>query len=129
MEDVFAQLTPREMEVLKCLVRGMPNKLIAAELNCSDQTVKNFITAILRKLNVQNRTEAAVLASKLGLPERTPSKEVNMVTEVHEHGEHVCYCPSCGYETTVGENVRCKDQVCPQCGTYLRAKETGEYRE
>lgn len=52
-----------------------------------------------------------------------------MVTEVHPHGEHECYCPRCGYETIVAESVRCQDQVCPECGTYMRAKEAGEFRK
>jgi transcription initiation factor IIE alpha subunit len=46
----------------------------------------------------------------------------------HEHGDHTCYCPSCGYEETVGENVKCNTLTCPQCGDRMRAKETGEYR-
>jgi uncharacterized paraquat-inducible protein A len=50
-------------------------------------------------------------------------------TGVHEHTAHECYCPRCGYSVTVPENVRCKDQVCPNCGAYLRARETGKYRQ
>jgi transcription initiation factor IIE alpha subunit len=53
-----------------------------------------------------------------------------MVTnDVHEHGEHECYCPRCGYSVTVAENVRCRDQVCPECGGYLRARDPGEFRK
>lgn len=52
-----------------------------------------------------------------------------MVTDVHEHGEHECYCPRCGYSKKFPENARCRDQVCPDCGGYLRARETGQYRE
>lgn len=55
-------------------------------------------------------------------------QEVEVTTNVHEHGEHDCSCPKCGYEKTVGESVRCNEQVCPECGAYMRAKETGEYR-
>lgn len=51
-----------------------------------------------------------------------------MVTEVHPHGKHTCYCPKCGHEEDVEENVRCQDQVCPECGSYMMAKEPGEYR-
>lgn len=47
---------------------------------------------------------------------------------VHPHGEHTCYCPSCDYEMPVAENVKCNTQECPECGTRMRAKETGEYR-
>jgi hypothetical protein len=48
---------------------------------------------------------------------------------MHEHGPHICYCPSCNnYSTEVGENVKCNTLYCPQCGARLRARETGEYR-
>lgn len=47
---------------------------------------------------------------------------------VHEHGPHECYCPQCNATITVEENMKCRDRVCPQCGTRLRAKETGERR-
>ena len=46
----------------------------------------------------------------------------------HEHGNHVCYCPICNYETEVGEYIKCNTLTCPSCGTRMRAKETGEYR-
>jgi len=51
-----------------------------------------------------------------------------MAIEVHPHGEHLCYCPQCGYEQTVDAYVQCKNQTCPECGGRMRAKETGEYR-
>ena len=51
-----------------------------------------------------------------------------MVIQFHPHGEHVCYCPACGYEKTVEANVKCNQQICPECGDTMRAKETGEYR-
>lgn len=63
---VFAPLTPREMEILKLIVKGRSNKEIAAELGISRQTVKNHMSSILRKLAVNDRTQAAVLALKRG---------------------------------------------------------------
>lgn len=50
---------------------------------------------------------------------------------VHRHGTHSCYCPNpdCGYTETVEEYVKCNTRSCPQCGTRMRASETGEYRE
>ena len=63
---VFAPLTGREVEILDCIARGKSNKQIAVELNISDQTVKNHITAILRKLNVNDRTQAVIHAMRHG---------------------------------------------------------------
>lgn len=62
----FSPLSDREMEVLECVVRGMSNKEIAAELCISHQTVKNHITSILRKFSVDDRTQAVVYALKHG---------------------------------------------------------------
>ena len=62
----FHPLSDREMEVLACVVRGMSNKEIAALLGISHQTVKNHVTAILRKFGVEDRTQAVVYALKRG---------------------------------------------------------------
>lgn len=62
----FHPLSDREMEVLECVVRGMSNKEIAAKLGISHQTVKNHVTAILRKFSVEDRTQAVVYALKRG---------------------------------------------------------------
>lgn len=63
----LAGLTPRQLEVLRALCRGQPNKLIARELGLTEGTVKIHIAAILRALQVRNRTEAVVRAGQLGL--------------------------------------------------------------
>jgi DNA-binding NarL/FixJ family response regulator len=63
---VFAPLTGREVEILDCIARGRSNKQIAMDLNISDQTVKNHITAILRKLNVNDRTQAVIYPMRHG---------------------------------------------------------------
>jgi DNA-binding NarL/FixJ family response regulator len=62
----FHPLSDREMEVLSCVVRGMSNKEIAISLGISHQTVKNHVTAILRKFGVEDRTQAVVYALKRG---------------------------------------------------------------
>jgi DNA-binding NarL/FixJ family response regulator len=64
--EPFEPLSGREMEVLDCVTRGMSNKEIAGALEISHQTVKNHVTAILRKLNVEDRTQAAVYALRRG---------------------------------------------------------------
>jgi DNA-binding NarL/FixJ family response regulator len=58
------QLTDRELEVLRLLAKGMLNKEIANILFISEKTVKNHISSIFRKLDVQDRTQAAVYAIK-----------------------------------------------------------------
>lgn len=63
----YAILTSREREVLGCLAKGMSNKEIAAELFISDKTVKNHLSNIFEKLQINDRTTAAVMAVKEGL--------------------------------------------------------------
>lgn len=65
-EEVFSPLSPREMEILQYVTRGMSNKEIAYALGISHQTVKNHMTAILHKLDVEDRTQAAVYALRHG---------------------------------------------------------------
>jgi len=60
-------LTPRETEILKYMAQGYLNKQIADALTVTEQTVKNHITSILRKLNVNARTQAVIVALKKGL--------------------------------------------------------------
>lgn len=65
-EPIFAPLTNREVEILDCIARGNSNKEIARNLSISDQTVKNHITSILKKLNANDRTQAVIMALKHG---------------------------------------------------------------
>ncbi|TEU21373.1 MAG: response regulator transcription factor [Anaerolineales bacterium] len=65
-EDLFVPLSPREMEILQLIARGYSNKEIAHELGISRQTVKNHMTSILRKLSVNDRTQAALYALRRG---------------------------------------------------------------
>jgi len=62
-----AALSPREMEVLKLLAKGLKNSTLAQELFISERTVKFHVSAILSKLGVKNRTEAVQLAIKRGI--------------------------------------------------------------
>jgi two-component system response regulator DegU len=66
MEDKFKPLSPREMEILTLVTRGLSNKEVAYTLGISHQTVKNHMTSILRKLDVEDRTQAAVFALRRG---------------------------------------------------------------
>jgi DNA-binding NarL/FixJ family response regulator len=65
-DDLFVPLSPREMEILQLIARGYSNKEIAHELGISRQTVKNHMTSILRKLSVNDRTQAALYALRRG---------------------------------------------------------------
>ena len=65
-EETFRALSAREMEILKQITKGMSNKEVAKALGISRQTVKNHMTSILRKLAVNDRTQAAVYALRRG---------------------------------------------------------------
>jgi DNA-binding NarL/FixJ family response regulator len=58
-------LTPRQSDVLALLLKGMPNKLIARELNVSVETVKDHVAAVLRALGVNSRTQAVLAVSQM----------------------------------------------------------------
>ncbi len=66
LDGRFEPLSAREMEILQYVARGFSNKEIAADLKISRQTVKNHMTAILRKLLVEDRTQAALYALRMG---------------------------------------------------------------
>ncbi len=66
VDESYVPLSPREMEILQFVTHGLSNKEIAARLRISQQTVKNHMTSILKKLNVQDRTQAAVTALRHG---------------------------------------------------------------
>lgn len=70
-DSPFTSLTPRETEILGLLAEGLSNKGIARNLGISDGTVKLHVKAILRKLEVHSRVEAAVMAVQHGLNKKT----------------------------------------------------------
>ena len=70
--EQLADLTPREEEILKLLATGESNREIGKRLFISEQTVKNHVASIFRKLQVNDRTKAALLAVKLGLAGERP---------------------------------------------------------
>ncbi len=65
-KDLYSPLSSREIEILDYIARGNSNKEIAKSLKISDQTVKNHITSILKKLSVNDRTAAVVHALSRG---------------------------------------------------------------
>jgi DNA-binding NarL/FixJ family response regulator len=66
-EEGIEPLSEREREILILLAQGVPNKEIADKLSIAEGTVKNHVSNILGKLQVQNRTQAANLARRRGL--------------------------------------------------------------
>jgi DNA-binding NarL/FixJ family response regulator len=64
-ETVFGGLTPTQMKVLEGVNSGLLNKQIAFDLGIAEATVKAHMTALMRKLNVHNRTQAAIAAQAL----------------------------------------------------------------
>ncbi len=75
-KDIYSPLSTREVEILDYIARGNSNKEIAKSLKISDQTVKNHITSILKKLSVNDRTAAVVHALRHGwikMHDPTPS--------------------------------------------------------
>lgn len=65
--QAFPQLTPRQQEVFRVMLRGQTNKQIARELGISDNTVKSHMDVIFREIGVNTRTEAVYLAARQGV--------------------------------------------------------------
>ena len=86
---ITRSLSPREMEILKLAAQGTSNKGIASILGLSEQTIKNHISSVLRKLNVENRTHAVVLALEQNLIEPKMSSQNN-------HDDNFCLVASVG---------------------------------
>jgi DNA-binding NarL/FixJ family response regulator len=90
------QLSPREKSILRCLVEGDSNKCIARKIDIAEATVKVHVKAILRKIRVQNRTQAAIWGMKNGSPANNNSppsiadtnnllsKPVAMISEIKQ---------------------------------------------
>lgn len=81
------QLSARERSILDFLIKGYPNKSIARKINISEATVKVHVKAILRKIRVQNRTQAAIWAMNNGFLAR-PHEEDTAQLSVHDSSRH-----------------------------------------
>jgi RNA polymerase sigma factor (sigma-70 family) len=68
-DDAISELTSRELDVLRLVAAGEPNKQIAAELDISERTARTHVSRILRKLRLSSRTQAALWAVREGLVE------------------------------------------------------------
>ena len=67
LQDATASLTPREIQVLTLISEGNSNKMIGGILGTSEQTIKNYVSAMLRKLNANDRAHAVYIAAREGL--------------------------------------------------------------
>ncbi|MBE3636982.1 response regulator [Mangrovicoccus algicola] len=67
----IAELSPQQMRIMKLICAGKANKQIAYELSLAEATVKAHVTALLRRLGVQNRTQAAVMMESVSLQDET----------------------------------------------------------
>ena len=68
----FPNLTPRERDIVEWIARGSDNAQVAAQLALSEKTVRNHITSIFAKLEVENRSQAIVLARDAGFGKKSP---------------------------------------------------------
>lgn len=84
-EATAPQLSPREKTILRCLIEGDTNKCIARKIDIAEATVKVHVKAILRKIRVQNRTQAAIWAMNNG--PLTHSKDTSSSPAISEAGE------------------------------------------
>lgn len=66
-DSAEAGLTPRELDVLECIAQGMSNKQVAQTLSISTTTVRTHVSSMIRKLNVENRTQLAIYAREHNL--------------------------------------------------------------
>ena len=79
METLATPLTNRELEILSYVAQGYMNKQVAYKLSISEQTIKNHITSILRKLDANDRTQAVVMAMHYGwIPSRVGTSPENI---------------------------------------------------
>jgi two-component system, NarL family, nitrate/nitrite response regulator NarL len=72
--DPLQELTDREHEILQLVGTGLTNRAIGERISLSEKTIKHYVTNILQKLQVRNRVEAALYASKHGLTDLTNTK-------------------------------------------------------
>lgn len=99
-DEMFIPLNPKEMEILQCITRGASNKEIAHELGISRQNVKNHMSSILRKLAVNDRTQAAVLALRRGWVRLDDNAE-----DDKENAEDDKYCSTLAHRLQVKLNA------------------------
>jgi two-component system nitrate/nitrite response regulator NarL len=81
--SITQQLSPREKSIMQCLIAGDSNKCIARKIDIAEATVKVHVKAILRKIRVQNRTQAAIWGMNNGSQVR-PISDGEMVSDIKQ---------------------------------------------
>ena len=84
VESITASLTNPETQILNYVAEGNSNKKIAQILNISEQTIKNHVSSILRKLNANDRAHAVVLAMRKGLISIHENHSVDHLKDKHQ---------------------------------------------
>lgn len=79
--DQLYELTPREKEILYWLAQGLSNSEIALRMVLSEKTVKNHVSHVLKKLDLRDRTQAAIMAWKVGFAQLNPDS-VHKILEI-----------------------------------------------
>jgi len=83
--DLLGELTSREKEILYWLAQGLSNNEVASRMVLSEKTVKNHVSHMLRKLDLRDRTQAAVMAWKVGFAQLGPDTLEQVVRNVRSH--------------------------------------------
>ena len=84
--DLLGELTPREKEILYWLAQGLSNSEVAARMVLSEKTVKNHVSHMLKKLDIRDRTQAAIMAWKVGFAQLSPDTLDQVVSSARTHG-------------------------------------------
>ena len=84
--DLLGELTPREKEILYWLAQGLSNSEVAARMVLSEKTVKNHVSHMLKKLDIRDRTQAAIMAWKIGFAQLSPDTLEQVVSNGRADG-------------------------------------------
>jgi DNA-binding NarL/FixJ family response regulator len=103
--DLLGELTPREKEILYWLAQGLSNTEVATRMVLSEKTVKNHVSHMLKKLDIRDRTQAAIMAWKVGFAQLSPDTLEQFVNN-DRSGEKIGHRnPHTYNETTMGLTV------------------------
>ena len=118
----WERLTQREKEVVPYIVKGLENKEIANELNISEQTVKNHITSIFKKLDTKNRLQIIYFAIRDGFVKPEPEQRLDWNSLTKRESE-IAYWKTMGYSNReIIDNFNLKEQTVKNHMTHVYMK-------